>query len=437
MSNITLYNVKGLSEVDTIQFASIAERDAFFANVSARLDINTGFYPPHYQNVIKLDVPIDAPYNYLSLIYGDKTYYYFINTIQYVNEDIIAISITMDTIITFMFDVDFIQSHITRASIRRFNSDGHFNRDYLRENFSAGKFIPIKKKYYRQQAHFSLEQSNGGITGITVLKAPYPQAGMTYNTTLRLNGVDTVGLNDLFIFPYINGKQNYYFKDSADSYTYTMDNAYNRVAKTATNAVMAYYLPFCPINISAANTGQGYDFTLPTGLVMGDGTSSNYSITLQGNTTLSVNLLEDEFVPFYVTQPIAGDLFSKSFVPALLDDAYTKLYFGENATLSTINPFLSGESRFRLSYYGDIMTGARVYFIKPFVMAGLTTFINDTSIPYPIDDPYGTAVVASVPITVDINVNEFNSYYSYNKASTWASVGSAALSIAGVIGALL
>ena len=138
---ITLYYIEGITPTDEPVFDSIDNQVKFFSNhvVSS---IDSGFYPPHYQNEIKLqindEIDITKSINYLSLEFVNKVYYYFIDSVEYVSEDVISLGITMDVIQTYMFDTQFINSQISRNSISRRTADGRINRNYIRENLSNG-----------------------------------------------------------------------------------------------------------------------------------------------------------------------------------------------------------------------------------------------------------------------------------------------------------
>ena len=141
---ITLYYIEGISRTDEPVFHGEygARYQSLFMANHAVCSIDTGFYPPHYHNVIDLstnDVDFNTQVNYLSLEYGGKTYYYFIDSIQYVSESDIKVIVTMDTIQTYMFDIVNYHAEITKNTIHRFiNHD--INRNYIRENISNGNF---------------------------------------------------------------------------------------------------------------------------------------------------------------------------------------------------------------------------------------------------------------------------------------------------------
>lgn len=448
-SNFSLLYVPGINDVDTPIFASLEYQRRFFNGKVVVTPID-GFYVPHYRDTIEIsmdDLVSNGQYraiNYLAMTYLEKRYYYFVDGIEYISESVARLFIRMDTIQTYMFDVTFIQSHLTRESINRFKANDRYNRDYLRENFSAGKFILKSKKYYRVPSDFYLNpvDSDNEITGTLIIKAPH-LSGYTYNSTTYLQNVEVTGLNNLFIYPYISNSMHYPYISGTGSYSYLMDNAYNRVAKELTNAVMAYYLPFVPFNINYHDSEDhpGHvEFDLPNGLRWGVDSQTNpltdWAITIAGNAIIDILQYGDIITPFQIVKPTAGANFDIKYIPALLDDSYVKVTFGENTTNATIPLHMLEDDSITLYYIGDPMTGSRIYYIHPAHYVSSYT-VTDRPLNRCISDPLGTAVIASTPITCDINVTEFNQYYSYNKASTWAAVGSAAVTIASVIAAML
>lgn len=448
-SNFSLLYIAGISDVDTPVFPDKLEQYIYMSSKVVSSP-DEGFYVPHFKDTIEIELDYLTQdnelvsINYLYIYYLGKYYYYFIDAIEYINESIARIYISMDTIQTYMFDLDFIQVHLTRESINRFRENDRYNRNYLRENFSAGKFILKSKKFYRLPRDFSFSslRSDNEITGTVIIKAPHVP-GYTYNSTTYLEHVEVTGLNNLFIYPYISNSMHYNYIGGDGSWNYYMDNAYNRVAKQLTNAVMAYYLPFVPFVINYHDSQEhpgSTEFELPTGLRWGVDDISNplsaWAITIEGNAIVQIKRYSDMVVPFQIVKPVAGDDFDIKHIPALLDDSYVKFTFGENTTHSTIPLHMLEDDSVVVSYIGDPMSGSRIYYIQPSYYVN-SFVVDDRPLNRCIIDPFGTAVIASTPITCDINVNEFNQYYSYNKASTWAAVGSAAVTIASVIAAML
>ena len=153
-TNITLYFIEGISEIDTPCFWQDAYDDitmgynwnTFLDNYKV-LDISTGFYPPHYKNTIKFNIDnYQQDYlhvNYLSIWYNDKYYFYFIDKLRYISPTIVEVDIHMDTIATYTYDntLKLRSMHVNRMHIQRLNevlsaTEVSINRDYIRENFT-------------------------------------------------------------------------------------------------------------------------------------------------------------------------------------------------------------------------------------------------------------------------------------------------------------
>ena len=147
---IRLMFVKGINEVDTPYFETKEEQTEFFENASVvSYDDETAYYPPYYRNRIRLpssDIPFSdetKKINYLSLEYDGKTYYYFVESMDYVTDDLTEITISMDTIQTFFFDMLLTKPTIKRMAIKRWSDDKvSINRNYIRENLSE---MPMRK----------------------------------------------------------------------------------------------------------------------------------------------------------------------------------------------------------------------------------------------------------------------------------------------------
>ena len=144
--DIKLGYIEGISNIDTPYFSNISAQNDFFTNHQVT-SISTTFYPPHYRNRIRFDVEdIDFTnqINYLWFEYNSKVYYYFINDIEYLNENTIELEITMDVIQTYFFNIKFSNAIIERKFINRWTDSTHINREYLRENVSSGLFTKQK-----------------------------------------------------------------------------------------------------------------------------------------------------------------------------------------------------------------------------------------------------------------------------------------------------
>lgn len=149
---ITLCYIEGINEVDTPWFYTIGEQTAFFDKAIVWHD-DESYYPPYFMNTIRLssdDIPFNSTkgkVNYCFLDYEGKRYYYFIDSIDYVTDDLVEIKIEMDTIQTYLFDMLISKPTIARMAIQRWGVKGDvINRDYIRENLSIGNMIQKSKE---------------------------------------------------------------------------------------------------------------------------------------------------------------------------------------------------------------------------------------------------------------------------------------------------
>lgn len=147
MPNINLYYIENISETDIPYFPTIEAMSSFMS--SHLLTNATGeenYYVPYYRNVIKMSKDTfnydTHACNYLSLYINGRTYYYFIDSIDYINEDCYAINIHMDTIMSFYWQIGVSACMIERKFINRWGdtSTPTINRNYIRENYSNGNY---------------------------------------------------------------------------------------------------------------------------------------------------------------------------------------------------------------------------------------------------------------------------------------------------------
>lgn len=145
---IELYHIININEVDTPYFKSKKEQEYYFSQSRTYKDTDA-YYPPYYFNTIKLStddfILNQEEINYCCITFEGRRYYYFVNDIQYINETLFSISLEMDTIQTYMFDMRVTSPTITRMPIDRY-VDGKINRDYIRENLSTGNLKKVFKE---------------------------------------------------------------------------------------------------------------------------------------------------------------------------------------------------------------------------------------------------------------------------------------------------
>lgn len=210
---IKLYYVEGISLLDTPYFSNINEQEEYFENKLVKTIQDNSFYPPYYRNQISIDsedATFLTQFNYVSLEYQNKVYYYFIESISYDNEDLITLNILMDTIQTYMFNINFINSEIDKRLINRYKyyellgvSDYYINRDYIRENLSQGiKYIGEQYTIDRSYMSFIIVESRDELRYIDSDNNVAPSTWGSYTGVKYDNG--TISTNTrLYIIPYI------------------------------------------------------------------------------------------------------------------------------------------------------------------------------------------------------------------------------------------
>lgn len=218
---ITLCYVEGIDEVDTPWFDTIGEQTAFFDKHIVWHD-DESYYPPYFMNAIRLsseDIPFNSStgkVNYCFLDYEGKRYYYFIDSIDYVTDDLVEITIEMDTIQTYLFDMLISKPTISRMAIKRWGANGDaINRDYIRENLSIGNMIQKSKVPMREDdmgwlvitasdeipnlGYVTVNDNNNPATSSHSGLVSYKDTISGKSTTYRTNGLYT------YLIPYTNG----------------------------------------------------------------------------------------------------------------------------------------------------------------------------------------------------------------------------------------
>lgn len=138
--------INGISRENTPYFSTLSDQISYFTSLTATKVITNTFYPPYYRNNIKVDtadIDLSSNFNYCFFEYNQKYYYYFISNVSYISEDVLSISITMDTIQTYFFDINVHSAVIRRKFIDRYiknpiDNKWYISRNYIRENISCG-----------------------------------------------------------------------------------------------------------------------------------------------------------------------------------------------------------------------------------------------------------------------------------------------------------
>lgn len=221
-----------IDRTNTLWFNNANTQYTYFRNKSVFTKETN--YVPYYRNIIKLSVS-DFDYNaeccnYALLHFGDKVYYYFIDTINYINSNVYNLELTMDTIQTYMFDIR-CNGIITRQTIKRFNGE-LFNRNYVRENLS--KSDVFNSVYYRP-----VEENI-----IYIIEASRPIGDITDSDITRTR---FRGDNDIISY------ENYYylvFNDEITNARAVMDNNMTRTKPIITQSKALHYFASNPYTLT-------------------------------------------------------------------------------------------------------------------------------------------------------------------------------------------
>lgn len=375
---VKLYYIRGISLSDTPLFDTEALQQSYFDSHLVQT-IDTAYYPPYYFNRIKLetsDCDLTTQANYLSIETNGRIYYYFISDILYVNEDVYEMQLEMDTIQTFLFDIRINSCCIDRKFIDRYQdaTSKRFNRNYLRENVSNGVFLP-----YTQKA----------ITGSAdelcwfIIRTAEKQGNIGVNYTSPLhNGKKYVSSSYCYYFiPYIQGIETVLWKK-------TSDTDYQRVIigdclATICRESNVIDIQFAPFNIFGSDILSSYRVQESPYLLLVDFTDDsmakaktfagaatyyvpyfdinvdNTPVTFNANRTTQ----QESLCTFYQASQIGTD-FSWRFVPALFDNNYMTVAFGEMDNYASIDTYQWLTSTANLCYEVSPLM-LRVYSIEP------------------------------------------------------------------------
>lgn len=142
--------LEGINDSNTFYFETLLKINQIISNTVLSV-VHYSFFPPKYTNTLKVDITdinFDRRCNYMFFEWNNKYYYYFIDSVNYINEDVLAINIRMDTLMTYYYDIRILDGIIERRHIDRYTNGGdNINRDYIRENLSDGLFVPSPKYY--------------------------------------------------------------------------------------------------------------------------------------------------------------------------------------------------------------------------------------------------------------------------------------------------
>lgn len=443
---INLYFIDGISVNDEPTFDTLALQAAFFDNHLVQL-VDTGFYPPHYANKIKLsidDFNLKKQVNYLSLDYNNKIYYYFIDSINYINEEIYELNVVMDTIQTYMFNIHCENALMERMSISRWYNDGRINRNYIRENIGEetfkGEEVNLEEKLSGLTIHIALygeqqistsgnkiwgdvhtmlysgdfehidsviglvyiakddfDNANANTSNKNYHKLILRQVNDVHEKTYKKEYVDNDAKSDLDV----NNTEYKYATDSNVYAIYKVPIEFLGIRMTTTADAIYYNadIQYCwLIEREATNEFLGYKW----GLCL----TKYFNKTIINNISSKLDFRKNA---------LNRTTFKYSYCPVLLDTNYTRISFGD----------MQVQSEYPLEYLESLNLNACVNFD---MLAGSFRYHlvepNAININYGTIDIYDTMVFSNIPIDMSRLTNYYAEYDKANKARTLGYAGS-------------
>lgn len=416
MANITLYYIDGISRENTPYFENATAQSTFMANhiVHAFTD---GFYPPKYRDTITLDLGTGftgSRFNYLSLLFNSRQFYYFIDSIEYISEDIVALHISIDSIQTYMFDINIHESIIERKFIDRYHYDSdndeyYINRDYLRENLSNGVW---------QEPQYSLFNIDTLGVVIAISKKSYPddvrdnlnyyvyESQLIKDTSPKLYCFVS---NNSSLLSAISCRDN-----PGQPYPYGEAFSLSHMTQDAEVETLIY-LPFCPFvgidrqgNILRIdyNTGRGYFNFADTRNYIYYIKLNNRNIDVNDKVNISANMeiRWNTYIDITIGQrnDSIGVSYSSSYITQMIDNNYQSYNFGERSFTATFPLYYTNKTHLYFKYLGDISSGYRFY--------GITDIKGDTSFSK-------GGIVSCSPIYLSKITNTWNEWQAMNRAT--------------------
>lgn len=401
--------INGLNEIDTIHFDSIEDRNKYMSQGQVKTVVTEAFYPPHYHLSIRLDtddIDLNTTANYLSFEYNDKWYYYFIQSIRYVNENILEFSLKMDTIMTYYFDADKYSGVVERNTIKRWNGD-NFNRDYIQENVSVSEnFINgnVRKPLSGERLTLDIIQAFPGNT--TYIKTNDNNLTLPYCLVprFRCDGKNVVNVK----------WRNTTIHQSAVWELYDDVNAIKVISSIPST--------FLNINYSATynETSDDYDIAILdipsiTFMQATINTKNYWTIFSIDYTTLASSRILHTIKTF-AKNTDATNKRNYKYCPYLSTPSYYRIIYGEKDNFNIIQTQKYNTDYIDIHYLYNVLDGSRLYYINS------------------IDNPYSEILTCYSSTTLPIATDNWKQYYANHQYSAY--IGLALSSASTMLGAM-
>ena len=423
--------IPGLSRENTMYFSSLQEQHSYFTSLQATKVITNTFYPPYYRNAIKVDtadIDLSSNYNYMFFEYNDKYYYYFISNVSYLSEDVLIISVEMDTIQTYFFDIVIHSGVIRRKFIDRYyhNQAGWFiNRNYIRENVSCGTLGTHTITNMSRITDYDVPSSTDDhITGWYVITQSNNKnlSGATYSIRFK----STVSPYYVQLVPVINdeiGNTITLYDASGSPFKGTTERTIGHEGCLAVTRAISY----CPLNIfygyvNYSDDGVHVDANSNIS-AWGDDNACAYVASLQTNDShakvpyfSSLGGSLSKSIALNTTRNSSKNIdYNSKYIPAMLDENYYRVSYGDGREQTQYPIHLLTTSHLTLEYTFDWL--GYLYFR----MYESGTADNQWN-------KYNTAVLVN-PSGNDILVSGAEDYEAHNKWSIIGAIASTAISL--------
>jgi len=463
---ITLIAIPGISEEHEYDYTG--ENDILYGlKQYPYKEVDISFYPPFWHNKIKLtsdDINFsDFNYTYLSLKYNDRDYFFFINDLTYISEDVLELSLTLDTWLTYRDSIKSIRGTLRRGFIDRYTdfTNKVINRDYIRENvsktnnflYSSRVILNDDKSTWALIGTFSnisnaqgnpiSEKQKGGSDRGTE-ENMYTNSGCLFMTPL---------FNTYFTYHKVDASTGEIAEDTTTVLIGPENNFYKYTYIPQFTSL--YIIPFNPFLyietktrnnytewISQKATGKDYDkitiAPLPFDVSLNDTMNDNFVLystptlkpfTLDILTTDTKIIFNDADKIEWDTKVYSGKISNIDFLgtiqkdktkydytrcPALFDNNYINLTFGTDRTSTTIPLEELTTPTVYYSYYADLFTGSRFY--------ALTSSKNDFWTPLQIkkNDVFKTMVIDNNILNLNLSSDAYTNYVANNN-TRWGS----------------
>lgn len=388
--DISLYYVRGIDKINTPYHSSVNEQQAYFNAHKVGTIINT-YYPPHYRDTISLDtndININENFNYLSINYLGKEYYYFIDRVNYVSEEVFEVDIVIDSIQTYMFDIVWNNALVSRRLIDRWKNN-RINRDYYRENISNGNFKLDTYKDYTTDFPFIVIETTGNIDIESSVPEPTIfksyKLGKTYTTGTIMyiipwvdlgSNISHIIMNSTYApWTYPEEEENptyesakFLMVDLLYALRYLLENP--KVVNVY--AVTTHELEGVSVSVNDNTLEVTLDDTwnafIPKLYDLGIPSGQTEHAYIYGFCCVKANIDENEYLeyininnhPFKINDKINED-FDISYVPQLLDENFMQVQWGERTQTTGFPLFELETPVLTCNSWYDLASGNRYY----------------------------------------------------------------------------